>query len=227
MTSPYDQTCAVPDCGVGLSSSRPFGDKCFRHQLEAERENEGGEAVEKPTANDRQEGGDHYKRLSPEPWDVIEDWGLGYLLGNALKYIARARARGGKADLLKAKHYLDKQIERWEQETPLVDPNRPEMLDEMINYLSPTDTPLGPATERVAGEWVKDTGTVKSASVRVTPGETSRDSFPALCPGCGVMEDENALHLSTCYVMAAQKPREGGYTGEHSPSCPPWVARDG
>ncbi len=33
---------------------------------------------------------DHYAKLRPEPIDVIEGWGLDYLIGNAVKYIGRA-----------------------------------------------------------------------------------------------------------------------------------------
>lgn len=64
-----------------------------------------------PRANDRQEGGDHYKQMKIEPWDAIIVWGLGYLDGNAVKYIARWMHKGGIEDLKKARHYLDKLIE--------------------------------------------------------------------------------------------------------------------
>jgi hypothetical protein len=64
------------------------------------------------SANDRQEGGDHYKSLrGMETWDIITAWGLGFLDGNALKYISRWRKKGGIEDLKKAIHYLEKQIE--------------------------------------------------------------------------------------------------------------------
>lgn len=68
------------------------------------------------TANDRQVGGDHY-RMAIQPWDVIDEWGLGFLDGNALKYIARWRRPGknGLEDLRKAQHYLEKLIERVEK----------------------------------------------------------------------------------------------------------------
>jgi hypothetical protein len=62
-------------------------------------------------ANDRQIGGDHYKRLKPEPWDVIQAWGMGYFDGNALKYLTRYREKGGLNDLYKAIHYIEKLIE--------------------------------------------------------------------------------------------------------------------
>lgn len=51
-----------------------------------------------------------------EPRKVIIDWGLGFYLGNVVKYISRA-GRKGKGDdhiddLLKAKQYLEWEIER-------------------------------------------------------------------------------------------------------------------
>lgn len=63
-------------------------------------------------ANDRQVGGNHYKQYrGMEPWDVIVFWGLGFLDGNAVKYLARWRSKNGLEDLKKARHYLDKLIE--------------------------------------------------------------------------------------------------------------------
>lgn len=63
------------------------------------------------TANEYMIGGSHYKEHKYEPWDVIQDWGLGYFDGNALKYLARWRSKGGIQDLRKARHYIDKLIE--------------------------------------------------------------------------------------------------------------------
>ena len=40
------------------------------------------------TANEIQIAGDHYKRHKFETWDVILDWQLGYLDGNAVKYLS-------------------------------------------------------------------------------------------------------------------------------------------
>lgn len=48
-----------------------------------------------------------------EPIDVIEDWQLGFCLGNALKYISRAGRKSGSfiiTDLEKARWYLDRAI---------------------------------------------------------------------------------------------------------------------
>lgn len=62
-------------------------------------------------ANDHQIGGAHYKKHTIQPWDAISDWGLGFLDGNVVKYIARWRNKDGLNDLMKARHYLDKLIE--------------------------------------------------------------------------------------------------------------------
>lgn len=68
----------------------------------------------------------HYKRLSPEPIAVIEAWGLGFCLGNVVKYIARAGSKPGAAeveDLRKAAWYLNRAIEAAAREA--AKPNEP------------------------------------------------------------------------------------------------------
>lgn len=67
------------------------------------------------TANSRQIGGHHYKDLALQPWDACVAWQLGFLDGNALKYIARHRTEGGGGveDLKKAIHYLEKMVENY------------------------------------------------------------------------------------------------------------------
>lgn len=48
----------------------------------------------------------HYTASHIEPIEVIEDWELGFNLGNAVKYIARAgRKDSRKDDLIKAANY--------------------------------------------------------------------------------------------------------------------------
>ena len=67
-------------------------------------------------ANDVQIGGNHYKSKKIQPWDAMAEWMtheefVGFLRGNAIKYMARARDKGGVEDYKKARHYLDKLIE--------------------------------------------------------------------------------------------------------------------
>lgn len=64
------------------------------------------------SANNRQHGGDHYQKTDYQHWDFICDNGTPYLIGCATKYVARWRKKGGKLDLQKAMHYLEKAMER-------------------------------------------------------------------------------------------------------------------
>jgi len=56
----------------------------------------------------------HYlKDTGHEAIDVIEAWGLGFCLGNVVKYISRAGKKNPEKileDLEKARWYLDRQI---------------------------------------------------------------------------------------------------------------------
>lgn len=59
----------------------------------------------------------HYTRGKYEPIEVIEDWGLGFCLGNAVKYIARAGHKDPAKeieDLKKARWYIDREVARLE-----------------------------------------------------------------------------------------------------------------
>jgi Uri superfamily endonuclease len=58
----------------------------------------------------------HYTKGKIEPIEVIEDWGLGYCDGAALKYIARYKHKGDPlSDLKKARWYIDRLIYIMEQ----------------------------------------------------------------------------------------------------------------
>ncbi len=55
----------------------------------------------------------HYNFGSIEAITVIEDWKLGFCLGNAIKYISRAGKKNKSSeieDLEKAKWYLEREI---------------------------------------------------------------------------------------------------------------------
>lgn len=67
--------------------------------------------IQMSKANSVQHGGDHYKNKAIQPWDYITSNGLGYLEGNAVKYLSRWREKNGVADLKKAIHYIEKLIE--------------------------------------------------------------------------------------------------------------------
>jgi hypothetical protein len=70
-----------------------------------------------PVAADKVEPA-HYCDMKPEPLEVIEDWSLGFCLGNVVKYVARAGKKPGESaldDLKKAAQYLARHIARLEQ----------------------------------------------------------------------------------------------------------------
>ncbi|QII87523.1 DUF3310 domain-containing protein [Bordetella hinzii] len=63
------------------------------------------------SALDKQEGGDHYKKLAIQPIEFIFKNKIGYAEGNVIKYVTRWRDKNGVEDLRKARHYLDLLIE--------------------------------------------------------------------------------------------------------------------
>ena len=58
----------------------------------------------------RQVGGSHYKGKTCEVWTIIDEYGLDYYRGNALKYILRNKMDTYE-DTQKAHHYLEKWLE--------------------------------------------------------------------------------------------------------------------
>ena len=69
--------------------------------------------AQKVSVRHRQEGGDHYRKMAIQPWDIIEAHNLDFWSGNVIKYILR-RKDNRLEDLKKARHYLDYLIEREE-----------------------------------------------------------------------------------------------------------------
>jgi hypothetical protein len=57
---------------------------------------------------------DHYQGNKMEVIDIIEDYNLGFSLGNAVKYILRADKKGNKKqDLEKAIWYLQRELSKF------------------------------------------------------------------------------------------------------------------
>ena len=63
------------------------------------------------SAFDKQEGGDHYRKLKIQPMQYSMANGLDPMQHTAIKYITRFRDKGGIADLHKAIHTLELLIE--------------------------------------------------------------------------------------------------------------------
>lgn len=62
------------------------------------------------SANTKQVGGDHYAKGGEfQHWDLISyNFGAGYLIGCATKYLTRWRDKNGVQDLQKSLHYIEK-----------------------------------------------------------------------------------------------------------------------
>ena len=55
-----------------------------------------------------------YTQGKIEVWDYIVDQKMSFLEGNIIKYVSRYKVKNGLEDLKKAKQYLDKLIEEYE-----------------------------------------------------------------------------------------------------------------
>ena len=67
-------------------------------------------------AKDRQVGGDHYKSMGVQPWDVVDTWPrdqrIGYYRGGALKYLMRMGSKDeSPMEVAKGQHYIQKLLE--------------------------------------------------------------------------------------------------------------------
>lgn len=67
-------------------------------------------------ASDLQFGGNHYKDMGVEPWDVVDTWPLeqriGHYRGGALKYVMRMGTKDENLqEIKKGWHYMQKLIE--------------------------------------------------------------------------------------------------------------------
>ena len=71
-----------------------------------------------------QVGGDHYQAEYAH-WDWCAETGLGYLEGNATKYLARWRKKQGRQDLEKARWYLQRELDRLSVVIAGIDPPAP------------------------------------------------------------------------------------------------------
>lgn len=58
-----------------------------------------------------QVGGNHYKDLAIQPAEFCQRNRIPYCEANAIKYLCRHRLKGGREDLLKARHYVDLALE--------------------------------------------------------------------------------------------------------------------
>ena len=74
---------------------------------------------------DKQIGGKHYLKYKIQPSKFVVENKLLYPEGSVIKYIVRHQDKGGKEDLLKAKHMIDMIIERDYDDQPNIKPLPP------------------------------------------------------------------------------------------------------
>ena len=75
-----------------------------------------GKGRRKAAANDTQEGGDHYKQMPVEPWDIYDSWPaeqrIGAYRANCVKYVLRLEHKDSRVlNARKLKHYASKLVE--------------------------------------------------------------------------------------------------------------------
>lgn len=63
------------------------------------------------SALDKQEGGDHYKKLKIQPVEYIVANEIPFREGSVIKYVTRWKDKGGFADIRKAIHFLEMILE--------------------------------------------------------------------------------------------------------------------
>ena len=68
-------------------------------------------SAKQETAIDKQVGGDHYKNCKIQPVEYIESNGLGFLMGNVVKYVTRYAVKKNVQDLEKDQHYIELQLQ--------------------------------------------------------------------------------------------------------------------
>ena len=71
------------------------------------------------TAQNKQVGGDHYKKYVIQPVDFIAKNNIPYIEGNIIKYLLRWRDKNGIEDLDKIVHYVEllKEIHKFKNES--------------------------------------------------------------------------------------------------------------
>lgn len=63
------------------------------------------------SALNKQEGGNHYKNMPIQPVEYIHKNNIGFLAGNAIKYLSRYKEKEGIEDIKKAIHYCEMILE--------------------------------------------------------------------------------------------------------------------
>lgn len=104
-------------CYVGMIRKKmAHVEPCPEQVLELTPEMVYDEAAEITGANAIQEGGDHYKRMGVQPWDIYDTWPaeqrIGAYRANCVKYVMRLEDKDSRVlNARKLKHYAQKLVE--------------------------------------------------------------------------------------------------------------------
>lgn len=163
-------------------------------------------------ANDRQEGGSHYKKAGAlQHWDCVALFNLDYFQGNISKYLFRWKDKGGFVDLDKMMHYGQKYIEI--EKARAAGTLTRDILTAALEHLKRVDaTNSSEELSKLATDtaWDKDRDEAAHKVVTVLQGEK--------CPLCGVIGG----HSDTC---TRRKKASAVYCGtchqvdRHTPDC--------
>ena len=91
--------------------------ECERRSAEIKKEKY---VISRDKAKSKQVGGDHYKNMGVEPWDVVDTWPMEQRIGayraGALKYLMRMGSKDEQLqEIKKCGHYIEKLIEVLEE----------------------------------------------------------------------------------------------------------------
>lgn len=112
----YCDKFGLDDCQLNTIGALIFRDACSRAITHILSMVDAMGQTPPAKANDRQVGGEHYKKHGKfQVWDAWFHWNLNGLQAAVLKYIVRYRDKGGIQDLQKAIHYIEKLIELEEE----------------------------------------------------------------------------------------------------------------
>lgn len=109
----YDERNKKANAAPGLDS---LVGKQYIGKVNITSEEEEFASAQIKVASARQVGGDHYKKMGIQTWDVVDTWPLdqriGYYRGNALKYVMRMGSKDiQEVEISKGQHYLEKLLE--------------------------------------------------------------------------------------------------------------------
>ena len=95
-------------------------------------------------ANQKQVGGDHYKKRGINHWDLVYKLGWDYFRGQVSRYVVRYRDKDMVKDLKKAQHYIEKMRELTLLNQALLTDKQKELLNDFC-----FDQELNPNQEKI------------------------------------------------------------------------------